>query len=67
MNRSPGRESVKELHETNRSDATHTRIPLPGQPGHDAMVIDLQRLFDTHQQTGKVTIEYQTNVFLGQR
>jgi hypothetical protein len=29
------------------------------------MLADLRRLFQVHGQSGKVTIEYQTNVFLG--
>lgn len=46
---------------------SNSRIPLAGEPGHDAMLADLRRLFQAHQQSGKVTIEYQTNVYLGQR
>ncbi len=46
---------------------SNSRIPLPGEPGHEAMLADLRRLFQVHGQSGNVIIEYQTNVFLGQR
>lgn len=44
---------------------SNSRIPLPGRPGHAAMLADLHRLFDAHQRNGTVTIEYRTNVFVG--
>jgi len=46
---------------------SNSRIPLPGQSGHEAMLTDLRQLFDAHQHAGQVTIEYQTHVFVGQR
>jgi SAM-dependent methyltransferase len=46
---------------------SNSRIPLPGTPGYEAMLADLRRLFEVHGQSGNVTIEYQTNVFLGRR
>ena len=39
--------------------------PEPGQPGHDNMLSRLRELFDAHQQDGKVTFEYETQVFFG--
>jgi SAM-dependent methyltransferase len=39
--------------------------PLPGQPNHDAMFGELRRIFDTHQQDGRVTFEYETEVTWG--
>lgn len=39
--------------------------PEPGQPGHDAMLARLREIFDAHQQDGKVTFEYDTQVFFG--
>lgn len=44
---------------------SNSRIPLPGRPGHAVMLADLRRLFDAYQEGGTVTIEYQTNVFVG--
>jgi SAM-dependent methyltransferase len=39
-------------------------VPLPGHPGHEAMMADLHRAFDVHQQDGHVRLEYQTRVYL---
>jgi ubiquinone/menaquinone biosynthesis C-methylase UbiE len=39
--------------------------PLDGQPGHDAMMLELQRIYRAHSQDGKVAIEYKTRVFYG--
>jgi hypothetical protein len=39
--------------------------PLDGQPGHDAMMRELQRIYRAHAQDGKVAIEYKTRVFYG--
>lgn len=38
-------------------------VPLPGQPGFDAMLLELRRIFDAHNQRGQVTVEYDTNVY----
>ena len=37
----------------------------PGQPGHDAMMARLREIFDQHRQNGKVSFEYDTQVFFG--
>jgi SAM-dependent methyltransferase len=39
--------------------------PEPGHPGHDAMMARLREIFDAHRQDGKVTFEYDTQVFFG--
>jgi SAM-dependent methyltransferase len=39
--------------------------PEPGQPGHDSMLARLREIFDAHRQDGKVTFEYDTQVFFG--
>jgi SAM-dependent methyltransferase len=40
-------------------------MPLPGHERFDAMLAALGRLFDTHQEGGRVAIEYDTNVYYG--
>lgn len=40
-------------------------IPLPGHPRYDAMLTELARLFDAHQSTGRVRMEYDTEVNFG--
>jgi SAM-dependent methyltransferase len=40
--------------------------PLPGQPGHEAMMADLRGIFDEHQSGGMVRIDYDTRVYYGQ-
>jgi SAM-dependent methyltransferase len=40
-------------------------VPLPGQPGHAEILAGLRELFDAHQQDGRVTFEYETEVFYG--
>ena len=40
--------------------------PEAGQPKHEEMLAALKELFDTHQQSGKVTFEYDTTVSYGQ-
>jgi SAM-dependent methyltransferase len=40
-------------------------MPAPGHPRYAPMVAALERLFAAHQQDGRVTIEYETEVFLG--
>ncbi len=39
--------------------------PEAGQPGHDAMIQALKRLFDRYQAGGTVTFRYDTHLFLG--
>jgi SAM-dependent methyltransferase len=39
--------------------------PEPGRPGHDAMMARLREIFDAHRQDGKVTFEYDTQMFFG--
>lgn len=36
--------------------------PLPGQPGHEAMLAELRRIFDAHQVGGQVVFHYTTEV-----
>lgn len=40
--------------------------PPPGHPQHDAMLEELRRLFEATGQEGKVSFDYETQVFLGQ-
>lgn len=37
--------------------------PPPGDPRHESMLRRLRELFDRHQQDGRVTIEYQTEIY----
>ena len=37
--------------------------PLAGQPGHEAMMAELQRMFDRHQADGQVIFRYTTCVY----
>jgi SAM-dependent methyltransferase len=41
-------------------------VPLAGHPSYEPMLAALRRLFDSHQQDGRVTIEYDTKVYYGQ-
>lgn len=40
--------------------------PREGQPGHAEMIAELRRIFDIHNSNGKVTFDYNTNVYYGQ-
>lgn len=40
-------------------------VPQVGDPGHDPMLAGLRRIFDTHQQAGRVRMEYNTKIFFG--
>jgi SAM-dependent methyltransferase len=40
-------------------------VPVPGHPGHDAMFRELRHLFDEHRRDGRVTLEYETEVYWG--
>jgi SAM-dependent methyltransferase len=40
-------------------------VPLPGQPGHDELMSNVDTLFEQYQTQGKVRIEYITEVFTG--
>lgn len=39
--------------------------PAEGQPGHEAMMADLERLFDHYQEEGEVTFLYDTRLYIG--
>ena len=39
--------------------------PEAGHPLHAPMLLELQRIFNEHQDNGKVTIEYDTNLYYG--
>ncbi|MFL6230205.1 MAG: class I SAM-dependent methyltransferase [Pyrinomonadaceae bacterium] len=41
-------------------------VPLAGHPSYEPMLAALRRLFDSHQQDGRVTIEYDAKVYYGQ-
>ena len=38
-------------------------VPLPGQPGYEAMSADLDLLFDAHARDGLVTLLHDTKVY----
>ena len=40
-------------------------VPLPGHPGHEALLRELRRIFDIHQRNGTVRFEYETEVYWG--
>ncbi len=40
-------------------------LPAVGQPGHQEMLDELARIFQTHQVEGRVRMEYDTRVYLG--
>src|SRR5207249_276970 len=40
-------------------------VPLAGQPKYEPMLAELRRVFDLHQRSGQVTIEYDTKVYYG--
>ena len=39
--------------------------PEQGQPKHEEMLVELRRIFDAHQQEGRVTFDYDTLVYWG--
>lgn len=39
--------------------------PNEGHPRHPAMLAALERIFAAHQRNGRVTVEYETEIFLG--
>jgi SAM-dependent methyltransferase len=41
-------------------------VPEPNQPGYEPMLRDLQAMFDAHQKHGKVSFDYETEVYYGQ-
>lgn len=40
-------------------------VPLQGEPKHDEMIAGLKALFDKYQQSGTITITYDTRVYAG--
>src|SRR5215472_8257978 len=40
-------------------------VPHPGDPGHEAMLAELRRIFEIHQRSGRVRMEYDTKIFFG--
>lgn len=40
-------------------------VPLAGHPSHEPMLAELRRVFDAHQQDGRVRVEYDTDVYYG--
>lgn len=40
-------------------------VPLAGQPGHAELFAGVRAAFDEHQRQGRITIEYDTQVFYG--
>lgn len=42
-----------------------TYVPDRGEPGYGAMMEELERIFTTHEEAGRVAIEYETQVYYG--
>ena len=40
-------------------------VPRSGEPGHRPMLAELRRIFDIHQRSGRVRMEYDTKIFFG--
>lgn len=40
-------------------------VPAEGDPGYDAMMADLDALFDAHHEQGQVAMTYETKVYFG--
>ena len=40
--------------------------PQPSHPSHDPMLVELRRIFENHQKSGLVRMEYDTKLYLGQ-
>jgi SAM-dependent methyltransferase len=40
-------------------------LPAPGEPGADELLADLDALFREHERDGRVSLEYETEVYLG--
>ena len=38
-------------------------VPLPGQPNHDALMLELRCIFDECATDGRVSFEYETETF----
>jgi SAM-dependent methyltransferase len=39
--------------------------PAPGQPGHEPMMAELDRIFQQHAQDGRVSIDYDVELYIG--
>lgn len=42
-----------------------TYVPDRGEPGYGAMMEELERIFTTHEEAGRVAIEYEASVYYG--
>ena len=40
-------------------------VPAAGEPGYDKMLTELKKVFDSHQEEGRVVFEHDTRVFYG--
>ena len=40
-------------------------VPAAGEPGYDAMLAELKKVFEAHQEEGRVVFEHDTRVFYG--
>ncbi len=40
-------------------------VPAEGEPGSEAMLREVEKIFDEHQKNGKVIVEYDTKVYYG--
>ena len=45
--------------------ASSSYMPGAGEPGHDAMLLDLDRLFVEHERDGRVELPYDASLFAG--
>ncbi len=44
---------------------SHSSMPQPGQEGHEEIMAELRRLFEAHEQDGRVVLRYDTQVYTG--
>jgi ubiquinone/menaquinone biosynthesis C-methylase UbiE len=69
---SPFQSRVFELNQESDYSALEGRLlsssytPPPDHPTYQPMLIELRRIFDTHQVNGLVTLKYKTRVYYGQ-
>ncbi|MDP8950408.1 MAG: hypothetical protein M3N00_09270 [Actinomycetota bacterium] len=40
-------------------------VPAQGEPGSDAMLREVEKIFTEHQTGGRITVEYDTKVYYG--
>ena len=56
---------TQDLKELERRVQSQSTKPLPGQPGHAAMLEALRHIFEKHQEEGHVHLRYEAAVYYG--